>query len=214
MCVIIVKPVGQTVSKETFDACWDSNPHGFGMSYVKDGKAVIDKGYMTKASAWAAFSKIVEELGDVVMVLHFRIRSAGDRSASNCHPFKVEGGTLSHNGTLYGFGGNKDSDTKEFCQTFGKYMTHKETTKHKAELGKNIGAGNKFAMLFDNGETVIVNEGEGQWFEGKWFSNGYWKNFSMTGYEDLEDVDWEGMYAYGSSYGGTRSTHSRNRALN
>ena len=59
--------------------------------YTKNGKVIIDKGYMSLEALKAALKKIAKEvdLTKEAMVLHFRIGTAGGNTPQNTHPFPV-----------------------------------------------------------------------------------------------------------------------------
>ena len=53
MCILVIKPKGKEMpSKKILRNCWENNPDGAGMMYVKDGHVVIDKGYMEFSDFW------------------------------------------------------------------------------------------------------------------------------------------------------------------
>ncbi|UFK09564.1 hypothetical protein [Xanthomonas phage DES1] len=174
MCIALVKPAGVEISDETLRTCWDSNSHGAGFAYIKKGKVQIVKGLMKFADFLAAYKKLAATYKASPFLIHFRIRSAGDHNEDNTHPFQLNAGALIHNGTIHGTGASYQkgpSDTAIFVEKFKDHLNYETVVKVKDKLGKAIDY-NKLAMLFDNGNYVIINEEKGMWDGGTWFSNG------------------------------------------
>ena len=117
MCIIAIKPQGKDFpSMETMERCWDGNSDGFGFMYNDTKSVVIHKGYMTKDSFKAVYSKILRDkkLVKYSFVFHFRIATHGSKNEKMTHPFPVtsdptlvEAGHakvmngFAHNGMLY-----------------------------------------------------------------------------------------------------------------
>lgn len=185
MCIAILTTPGTAVDKKVFRRCWWNNQHGFGMAYnnPRDASAVvIDKGYMTIDSAWKAYNRLADTVGkDSPMLLHFRAATVGEKSVNNCHPFKVKGGAMIHNGTFFRDSTLKKSDTCVVAETMHNELTYENLTKNKKEFDEAFGY-NRVAFLYGNGKYVLFSEhynsrnGQvGQWCDGIWYSNGGWK---------------------------------------
>lgn len=88
MCVICVSKVGvkQPTIKQLRNM-FESNPHGAGYMYCKDGRVVIQKGFMT-------FDDLIQQLRlerfgvDDAVVYHFRISTQANRKEMT-HPFPL-----------------------------------------------------------------------------------------------------------------------------
>lgn len=89
MCVIAVKPIGVEMPSETkMRQMFEANSDGAGFMFVRNGKVIIRKGFMK----FKHFRKAVEQetlTNDDLVVMHFRIATAGSVSRGNCHPFPV-----------------------------------------------------------------------------------------------------------------------------
>lgn len=152
------------------------------MAYLSgetDRHVVINKGHMTSSSFKEEYHKLLatgaHERGP--MLLHFRIATAGQVSGPNTHPFKVKGGAVIHNGYLWN-GGRNDvmSDTRKWAAMLHNRLTADVVAKNKFDL--NLAAGsNRLAFLYDGGEYVIINEDDGVWDEGVWFSHRGYKPY-------------------------------------
>lgn len=178
MCVIALKLPAATLDEITLRAMWVSNPDGAGYAYPgPDGKMVINKGFMTLNELIESVRSNSKELENVPVLFHFRIRTAGQRSAENTHPFEIVGGegVLAHNGTFYELTNNVltgESDTHKFTDIFGEDLSYEvtEALREKDNLRPAIGT-NKLAFLYADGSHVIWNESLGTWREGVWYSN-------------------------------------------
>lgn len=178
MCVAIVQPKKQKLDDITLSKCWQHNPDGAGFAYLKGGKVEIESGFKKLKDFMDAYRPINEEYGDDnAMLVHFRIRSAGGMGKENCHPFQVKGGAMIHNGTLFypeTVHGDK-SDTYVFAERMYEKLTLENVRAIREGLRKAIGSYNKLAFLFDTGDYEIINEQEGVYRKGSWFSNSYWE---------------------------------------
>ena len=174
MCLAILKPAKVSIPTQNLRNGWIANPDGAGYAYVHKGKVVVKKGY----------SKLQDFLKDIEadfkvhkaspFLIHFRIRSMGDKSTGNTHPFPVKGGVMIHNGTINGTGATYqtgESDTCLFAKKFSENLSVDFVMGNKAELTEALGTWNKLAFLYDNGQTVIVNESAGVWRDDVWYSN-------------------------------------------
>ena len=89
MCVICIKP--ENTKFPTEDRMRDmfaSNPDGAGFMFVRNKKVIIRKGFMKFKHFMKALRQEEVEDKDIV-VMHFRIATAGSVSGKNCHPFPI-----------------------------------------------------------------------------------------------------------------------------
>ena len=101
MCVCILQPPGQRAGKRRLQRCFATNPQGARYMFAVRGQLHIKKGYF-------GFDRLLRDLRadmtrhpDVAYGIHFRIATAGEVNAANCHPFKVDGDVgMIHNGML------------------------------------------------------------------------------------------------------------------
>ena len=193
MCVVILKQPGFEIPEKSIETAVRVNDDGFGISYVDKGRIVTHKEYNPKLTA-ADVLKHLKPLKDKLVLLHLRIKTKGMKDDANCHPFTVttqkEGPydiVFAHNGTLSGFGNEKDSDTKEFVETIVKPLVLRETSFHRGKDPNPVhrpfveyvlkcfaGYGSKFVMMDSRGRTLTINKESGENFaEGCWASNGH-----------------------------------------
>lgn len=93
MCIIVAKNKLTKLPKETYlQNCFDNNPDGAGFMYTKNGRVIIDKGYMTFRSFIKRYHKLCKRFNNFenkALVMHFRIGTAGANSPQNTHPYPV-----------------------------------------------------------------------------------------------------------------------------
>lgn len=173
MCLAIFKPPGKDVSDDHLKRGWKHNPGGAGFAYVKGKKVHVEKGFMKLTDFLAAYEAASKKNKKSPFLIHFRIPSMGDNTAVNTHPFTFEHGALIHNGTIYGTGaahGTGPSDTCKFVERFGSKLTFNNVKEHNKDIGEALGY-NRIAILYHSGDHQILNEEDGIWVNGAWFSN-------------------------------------------
>lgn len=173
MCLAIFKPEKVAINKEHLRQGWICNSDGAGFAFIHKRKVVIKKGFLKLQDFLDSFDTVYKTHKTSPMLIHFRIRSMGARDADNTHPHAIPNGALIHNGTLSGTGARYNdghSDTHLFVQKFRDSLSYDVVNKYKAEFDMAFDL-NKLAMLYDNGNHVIINEGLGVWNEEVWYSN-------------------------------------------
>ena len=93
MCIIVNKPKGvEMPSMKVLERCFDYNSDGAGLMYALKGKVEIRKGFMTFDDFKKGLSKAEKILGDLkehAIIMHFRITTHGNSDEGNCHPFPI-----------------------------------------------------------------------------------------------------------------------------
>lgn len=207
MCIAIVATAGAVVPQVNLEGSFAANGDGAGYAYVDKhtNEVVIKKGFFDIDNFMRSYKQTLDEgHGDhAAMLLHFRIATMGRVNSDNCHPFKIKGGALIHNGSLF-YGrdpsGKDRSDTRIFAETLSDAFTYERVRNHREEL-TDIISFNKVAMLFDGGNYIILNEENGSWKDDVWYSNNsyLWRS---------------GYGGYGGYYGHRRSSYSTTPSAN
>ncbi len=189
MCLAIMQPKGKLTPTENLRRGFTSNPDGAGFAYVDPatGKVKVVKGLMTYKEFIDEFNKHSKHHETSAFIIHFRIGTSGTKDKDNTHPFNIKGGALIHNGVMFSTYGAR-SDTRVLAETYANRFTYDNVEKNKAAVEKALGY-NKFAMIYDDGRTQIINEKEGDWVDGIWYSNTHW-NWTRT---------WQGSSAKGGT---------------
>ena len=222
MCIIIAKEkYGRLPSEEELKNSFTVNSDGAGFMYVKDGKVVIDKGYMSWDSFIKHYKKLLEDFNDFKgksLVIHCRIGTSGKNIKENTHPYPISNNSrllrakhlstqeigIAHNGVIKGYGTATGlNDTQEFI---GKYIypiySHfKEFYKNKDIMyGIEVITNSKFAIL--DSEDKIYYIGDFVDDKGLKFSNTTYK-YSYTyssKYYDYDYYKWNDEDYYESWY--------------
>lgn len=147
------------------------------MAYIKDGKVVIEKGFMKVEDFIPRYHQLIEEgvNKDNPMLIHFRIMTTGEVGRDNCHPFYIgekEGdAALIHNGSFYGGRSGCDkSDTRVVAERIGDKFLYEPTLFAKGKIERKLGNYNKVVLLYNTGDYIILNEHEGAWGGDIWYS--------------------------------------------
>lgn len=181
MCLAIFKPQGVVAREEHLRNGWVGNSDGAGFAFVKDGSIVVSKGYMKYKEFIAAYESAMKANNDPIALIHFRIRTMGSVGPENTHPFLLPeaAGAMIHNGNIQGTEATyKDglSDTACFVKKFGTLLTLDNLKQYRSEIEEGLGSWNKLAFLFKDGSHIIMNEKQGIWDEGLWWSNGGYRS--------------------------------------
>jgi predicted glutamine amidotransferase len=185
MCIAIVSTPGMRVMDAALYRGWTANRDGGGIAYVKNGKVVVEKGFLTYNEFHKAYETAFNEVGkESPFLIHMRIGTSGGVTKNNTHPFAIRpqkgpAGAMIHNGILFtpagawkGGAGDQKSDTRVVAEALNNILELQDVKEGKELLGQAIGRSNKLAFLYDNKEYVIINEDLGFWDQGIWYSNG------------------------------------------
>jgi predicted glutamine amidotransferase len=177
MCVAILQKSGELSGAQLY-AGWRVNRDGGGFAYLDDDKKVqISTGFMQYNDFEKAYRKVVKRYGtNGPMLVHMRIRSAGGMGPKNCHPFRIKGGAMIHNGTMFQpseDGKDAKSDTRIFAESLYNILDIDSVKKAERGILRSVGYHNKLCFLYDGGDYYIVNEERGYWSKDNtvWFSN-------------------------------------------
>jgi len=180
MCLLTFIPAGIEVNTVDLRNGADYNPDGFGFAIHCGDHIITGKGM--------DFETVLEQFVDArsrnkgCALFHSRITTHGNTNVENCHPFRVGGDTLTvlgHNGVLPIKVEKSDprSDTNIFASEYlpnigGVYAL--DDPKVFADLEK-WSKGSKMVVLtadrHANKDYYILNEKDGHWSEGVWWSN-------------------------------------------
>lgn len=200
MCIAIMKPAGKDVSDDAIKECFKRNPDGAGFAWhvPSDDHIEIQKGFFNAEMFIAAYRENVTT--DHTAMLHFRIATIGPKNEENCQPFRTNHGVLSHNGPCLNrslcSGTKSMSDSMQFAEELVKDHTRDEIIKNAVFLSYFIGS-EKVVFLFNDGNFVIINEAQGAWDGGVWYSNSSYKPYTaLSGYAGgYLGEDFDGFYA-------------------
>lgn len=175
------------------------NDDGWGIMYVdpETMRVVTHKGLGKPEEFEAAYRNIPETFSG--HAFHFRYGTSGGKTIEMAHPFKVldadeDGGLdiyMMHNGVLdssYYRRSDKDrSDTAQFVDDFLKPILQRDPYMLRNQgfqqmLSAMLGNPNKFLFLDSEGVFTTINEYQGEWFGGFWYSNSGYKRYTYAGF--------------------------------
>ena len=179
MCVIAAKPKNTVIPRETLQRCFDGNPDGAGFVVARNNQIIASKGYFKFDDFYTAFQPYEKD----VAVIHFRIKTHGNKNAEMCHPFEVLPNRLwvAHNGIIDI--STKNDPSKSDTWHFVDLVLQPELNKDPAAvsrpsfqylLGSTIGH-SKLAFLNNRGAITIINKDKGEMDGDVWYSNGSYK---------------------------------------
>lgn len=215
MCIIAMIPTkAQRPGEDVIANCWTSNPDGGGLMYpdATRGILVVDKGHMTLEAMQKAFLCVPE---GVPVCLHFRIKTHGNLDAANTHPHVVipDETAICHNGILpISVPTNSpESDTARFARlVLASLPTMWFKNPGLVHLVQEyMGRGNKIVAMSREGQYTIINEEQGQWEGGTWYSNGGFRR-SLISYSYHGQSAWDDdAYTYPLAGGAAHQTRTQ-----
>ncbi len=168
MCLIVVKPAGETIPDHVIESAQEYNSDGFGLMHSGTAKR-------WKHRTPAQIKKLLESLGDVDVAVHFRMATDGKVSVANAHPFKLKNQAyLMHNGILSKYrtsGKAEKSDTRVFIEKFCNPQIIQNGSIPRKQLEREI-TGNAICIMQRDG---VINTYGDSWLTryGCEFSNTY-----------------------------------------
>lgn len=182
MCLLTFMHEGVTADIDQLTVGADSNPDGFGYA-INDRNRIIRGNGLVFERVLENFIKDRATYGGPAL-FHSRITTHGGTSRDNCHPFQVgrdSGTVLAHNGMLPIKEQDGKSDTRIFAETvfpsWGGIRTL--TSKKMRKKLSKFATGSKLVFLTTDVSIsdgyVIINEKDGHWDHGVWWSNSSYK---------------------------------------
>lgn len=180
MCLLTFMREGVTANIEDLTNGALYNDDGFGFA-VHAGSSIITGHGMVFDQVLEQFLKVRSKHQGVAM-FHSRITTHGKTDVSNCHPFRVGGDNLTvvgHNGMLPIKIDKTEhrSDTRIFAENYlpslgGVYALDDKDTFDSLEKWSK---GSKLVIMtanqWANQDWYILNERDGHWEDGVWWSN-------------------------------------------
>lgn len=195
MCVIAAKPKNIVIPEETLRQCFERNPDGAGFVAHHDGRLILHKGFFTFESFWEIYQPFALDAA----VIHFRIKTHGNKDADMCHPFVVNDNlVVAHNGIINI--SNATDTTKSDTWMFVEYVLKPEMAKSPAAykrpsfqfLLSGTIDNSKLAFLDSKGAITLINEEKGVKDGEVWYSNSSFRKTMVT------TTQWSSTYTRGS----------------
>jgi predicted glutamine amidotransferase len=190
MCIIMFQKEGN----ERFPKKWVKraariNDDGMGIIWASKGKLHIYRTLTDLGGIWRRYCS-ARDIGAAVG-LHFRIRTHGDVSKDNCHPFVVNRDAngqptmaMMHNGVVGGLGDLPEghSDTRHFADEVISKLPKGFLQNNAMREVITRGALGKYLFMLNDGYWMILRSESGHWDEkeNSWFSNYSYKEYERT----------------------------------
>ena len=182
MCLLTFIPEYTDINLEHLSNGAENNPDGFGWA-IHTGRAIASHSGLNYDAVVDRFIE-ARKTHKGHALFHSRITTHGGTSLDNCHPFQVgrDGqSVVAHNGMLPIDAKGGKSDTRIFAEelfpSWGGVATL-NSKKMRKRLAK-FASGSKLVFLSANPDVnhdfVIINEKDGHWADGVWWSNGSYK---------------------------------------
>jgi predicted glutamine amidotransferase len=209
MCVICLSKKGvRQPNKNEIRDMWDTNPHGAGYMFVRNGNVEIRKGFMTLKD----FMRSVQAenfTDDDVVVYHFRISTQAGVTPEMTHPFPLSPDLadmkllectcsvgIAHNGIIR-LTSTKDKEYSDTALFITEYLpmlirdTQDITDKRVKKTIKAL-ALSKLVLLNGEGDVAVIGD---FWADGDglMFSN---RNFMPTRYDFPRTWKMGELYSY------------------
>ena len=183
MCIAIWNPPeAQDIEKAVLARCRDANPDGMGMAWAEAGRLHVIKRLSRFGKFYRSYTRARAQHKGVL--LHFRIATSGKRDFANCHPFQAgTDAVLCHNGIFGDLGTPEISDTREFVGMLDGLVRAVPSWWKSPEITPVLQlatAGSKCILLRADGDVWLLNEADGHWHEGSWWSNDTYKESLFT----------------------------------
>ena len=202
MCLLTFMQEGVTADIDLLTTGAQNNPDGFGFA-VHAGNKIIHASGMNFDRVLDEFLK-TRRVHSGPALFHSRITTHGSTSVDNCHPFQIgrdRDSVLAHNGILPipSHGGRSDTRilAEDLIPSWGG-VTAFDGKKFRKKISK-FADGSKLVVITANKMTkddfYIINEKDGHWVDGVWWSNNSYKyaRYSYTG-GTMYSTGWEPAY--------------------
>lgn len=228
MCIVIYKPKNKIIPKHYLENAfrYNSDGAGFLVHDSSNNKLICKKGFFTFKLFWKEYLKYYNHQ----CIIHFRIKTSGERNEDNCHPFFINDGLgFAHNGII--IIDQKDSRYSDTWHFNKKILQHYHRNCPEAWFN------NRFKNLFDRinnpqcksinllsskfvfmdkfGNISIINESAGDWEDGVWYSNKSYKNTkNKSSFEFINDETKKHNDIMTDYYGNHHNKYYRNNRKN
>ena len=197
MCLIIIRGVGEIISKEFFEDVWKRNNDGWGIMWVS-GKAERRRARRRVGLDFNDFWNVFKNLQDanIPCLVHMRMKTKGEINTAMCHPYEVVPGLyMMHNGTISADAiGVPEKEWPEGASdswAFANYIVKPilESSKLSIEetirqpwfnrlISNTLSTNNRMVFMDRNGAEAMNTNNWGKTTDGLYVSNTY--AFSMN----------------------------------
>lgn len=183
MCLLCVMEPNVTPTREQLMNAASNNPDGFGYAFHCGDRIITGRG-MDAEEVIDRFLRIRQGLPNTWAMFHARYTTHGATNKANCHPFRMNGDpstVIGHNGIIPISvpAGDDRSDTRYFADEWlPELLELLDDEQGFAELEQLVGASKVAVFTHDprlSHQVYILNEHNGHWANGIWWSNDTYK---------------------------------------
>lgn len=155
MCIIIIKQEGKLLPKEVAKTSGRINPHGLGIIWLDTFEVTYHK---------SSEHKVLDT--ERPFIAHFRYATIGAIGKENTHPFRCGANRnewLMMNGTIFGLGNAKKSDSRVLAEAIGEMPRHtwkKELEKYDSRF-VTINTRNRTYQIYNK---ELWTQRDGVWY--------------------------------------------------
>jgi len=173
MCLIVQKPLSASIPIVLLQDAFIKNSDGWGIMYAESGKIFTSKGF----SLDDLIDNVAELQAQRQIFVHLRMRTHGNISYENLHPFQVtEDICLMHNGIIDISTSKQESDTSAFVRMIRPMIEvnpHLIFDQGWLNLVSTFIGTSRVVFLHSSGKYSIVGRDKGIQWQGLWCSNTY-----------------------------------------
>lgn len=182
MCLLTFMHEGVTPNIDDLTIGAENNPDGFGFA-IHDRTSIVSFSSLNYELVLEKFLQARRTMSGPAL-FHSRITTHGGTSVENCHPFTLGGDPLTvmaHNGMLPIDAANGRSDTRILAEDLMPQWGGARILNLKSKRKKlsKFADGSKLVFLSANPDVqndwYIINERDGHWSNGVWWSNSSYK---------------------------------------
>lgn len=201
MCLIAYNNSEKFISRSELKVVYDNNPDGFGLMWPEKENSTSSIKVIRGLYDFEEIYKMLQYFKGYPHAWHFRYRTRGLRTKNQCHPFPVltqkKHGVdvyMMHNGTLSNLPAHKEmSDSQMFALLIGGRLMQKprplrtlRDPEFLKRMEQRVGTNNKVLFMYADGSATILNERQGFWQNGIWYSNSY--SFTPDYRKDISEI--------------------------
>ncbi len=180
MCCIIFKPENVELDKELLEIRHKANSDSWGYTVLGKNGLDICKWKKEFDFRWIPHKQ--------KMVIHFRTGTSGTKKDEGDQPIMINDVAVFHNGNFPDYAGKAETDTVLFCQDIiarlSRYFYRDILTMQALDAYAKSNH-SKLVFMFDTGKVAILNQEEGVWEKGMWFSNPRVDDYAGFGFSGL-----------------------------